>query len=274
MADIEILTGSKYLSYSSFDSLLTCGEKYRLQKVLSVPQSQAWYLLGGSAVHEATEIVDKDPEATPEDAWKTAWDRQLATVADVPLSEIRAGGRQSEKYPDKENKDWWEDHGPQQVAAWATWRDAQIEAGWKLLEVEVPFEIELGGTPVRGFIDRVWVTPTGEVEVHDLKTGSRAPASSVQLATYRHGIRHALGVDALTGRYHMTRQTKAGYEAPPKSLAHFTEKMLGQWYTKAKAIVENELFVPHVGPLCGSCTVAQYCEAFGGTPPTRHPLAK
>jgi hypothetical protein len=47
-----------YLSYSQFDSMLTCGERYRLQKIEQVPEQPAWYLAGGSAVHEASEVID------------------------------------------------------------------------------------------------------------------------------------------------------------------------------------------------------------------------
>lgn len=48
-----------YLSYSQFDTFLTCGEKYRLTKIEQVPEKPAWFLIGGSAVHAATEAYDK-----------------------------------------------------------------------------------------------------------------------------------------------------------------------------------------------------------------------
>jgi hypothetical protein len=38
--------------------MLTCGERYRLQKIEQVPEQPAWYLAGGSAVHEASEVID------------------------------------------------------------------------------------------------------------------------------------------------------------------------------------------------------------------------
>lgn len=46
------------LSYSQMETLLSCGEKYRLTKIVQVPEQPAWYLIGGSAVHTATEAYD------------------------------------------------------------------------------------------------------------------------------------------------------------------------------------------------------------------------
>lgn len=46
------------LSYSQMETLLSCGEKYRLTKIVQVPEQPAWYLIGGSAVHQATEAYD------------------------------------------------------------------------------------------------------------------------------------------------------------------------------------------------------------------------
>ena len=268
MTDLETLTGNKHLSYSGLDSLLTCSERFRLEKVLSVPRGTAWYLLGGSAVHSATEYLDKEETDSPREAWDRAWAEQLATIEGQDHTTIRAGGRASDKWPNKENKDWWEDNGLKQVEGWAAWSAARKAEGWTLWGIEVPFQITLGDTPVRGFIDRVWVTPTGELEVHDLKTGSRQPPSAVQLGVYRQGLRKEHGIDPIIGRYHMTRQgMKPSYEAAQRDLTIYTEDMLGSWYDRARAIIEAGLFIPHIGPFCTSCTVAPYCSAVGGTPP-------
>lgn len=48
-----------YISYSQYETYLACGEKYRLTRIEQVPEQPAWYLVGGSAVHEATEAYDK-----------------------------------------------------------------------------------------------------------------------------------------------------------------------------------------------------------------------
>lgn len=47
------------LSYSGFSTLLDCGEKFRLTRIDQVEEEPAWYLIGGSAVHAATELYDR-----------------------------------------------------------------------------------------------------------------------------------------------------------------------------------------------------------------------
>lgn len=265
MSSLEALTGSGSLSYSSLDSLLTCGEKYRLIKVVGVKEQDAWYLLGGSAVHEATELLDKGEEEDPIRAWDIAWTKQLQTVED--RNNVRAAGRATKANPNKEDQGWWEANGPLQVQNYLEWRIARQQAGWELLHTEVAFNVTLGDTPVRGYIDRVFVTDAGEVVVVDLKTGSRAPASTVQLGVYRQGLKIQHGLDVHLGAYLMTRQAEKAHMPPLHGLTHYTDEMLGRWFDKAKGIIEQDLLVPHVGPLCGSCTVAPHCEAVGGTPP-------
>ena len=260
------LTGSGSLSYSSLDTLLTCGEKYRLTKVLGAPQSDAWYLFGGSAVHDATEMLDKGEQEDPAKAWSIAWEKQMERVVDA--SKVRAAGRATKANPNKEDQAWWEKSGLEQVKGWVEWVAARKAAGWTLLETEAAFEVTLGSTPVRGYIDRVFVTDTGETLILDLKTGGRQPQSTVQLGVYRQGYLKKTGTDSFLGTYFMTRQGGADYEPTVHSLTHYTEDMLGRWYDRAKAIVEAGLFVPHVGPLCPSCSVAPHCEAVGGTAPT------
>lgn len=46
-------------SYSSFTSWLSCGKSWQLARVVKVPETPAWYLVGGSAVHSATEAEDR-----------------------------------------------------------------------------------------------------------------------------------------------------------------------------------------------------------------------
>jgi hypothetical protein len=43
------------MSYSRMDSILTCGEKFRLQRKIKVPQREHWASVGGSAFHNVVE---------------------------------------------------------------------------------------------------------------------------------------------------------------------------------------------------------------------------
>lgn len=47
-------------SYSQFTTWLSCGKQFQLARVVKVPETPAWYLVGGSAVHSATEVFDRE----------------------------------------------------------------------------------------------------------------------------------------------------------------------------------------------------------------------
>lgn len=52
-----------HLSYSQVDTLLACGEKYRLTRIEGIEEQPAWFFIGGSGVHAATEAIDLILEA-------------------------------------------------------------------------------------------------------------------------------------------------------------------------------------------------------------------
>lgn len=45
------------MSYSRMNSILTCGEQFRLSRKLKVPENQHWASIGGSAFHKAVEDI-------------------------------------------------------------------------------------------------------------------------------------------------------------------------------------------------------------------------
>lgn len=49
-----------HLSPSQISGLLTCGEKFRLERLLRVPQRPMWAGIGGSVVHKLTEEMDRE----------------------------------------------------------------------------------------------------------------------------------------------------------------------------------------------------------------------
>ena len=44
-----------------------------------------------------------------------------------------------------------------------------------------------------------------------------------------------------------------------------TEATVGKWFKQAKFAIENDVFLPHVTSMCSSCSVRQFCSAFGGS---------
>ena len=72
-----------HLSYSSKSAYVTCGERFRLEKVEAVPSKPSWAMVGGSAMHTLTETLDRqlfgidaEPGATDFDQ---VFDAQIAS---------------------------------------------------------------------------------------------------------------------------------------------------------------------------------------------------
>lgn len=176
---------------------------------------------------------------------------------------IRTAGRATKANPDGEDEKWWRENGPKQVEAWLEWRLGNPNlklarfAGTPAVEVEVNATFDNGVT-LRGYIDRVFVDEsTGEYLIVDIKTGSRTPLSPLQLAFYRVALEQTLNVSPRYGAYWMGRQ---GTLSAVQELWYPTE-MIVSWLEKARVIIDNELFIPHVTMFCGSCGVKDHCTA-------------
>lgn len=264
MSKLELILGKPHLSYSAVSSLSDCGERFRLERVAQVPQAPAWWFIGGKAYHTATEYIDYGAEEDPKSAWDKAWAKQLEEdIPDGNYDVVRAGGRATKEWPDKQNKDWWEYHGPQLVAEYIKAMDQMRADGWKLWTIEdgvraieIPFQIPIGNVLMKGAIDRVLVNPDGEMVIVDLKAGSSVPESTMQLGVYAVAIEKIFGVKPILGSYFMARKAEL---TEPVSLLHYTEDMLGSVFDTAKRMIEAEIFLPHVSSFCKSCGVRDYC---------------
>lgn len=252
-----------HLSYSQVDTLLSCGEKYRLTRVVGIPEDPAWWLIGGTAVHSATEVWDTLPEAGDAASLFTkAFDYGLSQVEDPSL--LRASGRATKDYPNGEDETWWRDNGPKFVQAWIDWRAANPNLEIFDLKGTPAIEVSVGAltadqVELKGFIDRIFQdTQTGDLLIVDLKTGRNTPPSSLQMDYYRYGLQSTLGLRANYGAYWMARQGTLSAIHPLWRSDAQIEDML----RKARILIDNELYIPHLSILCGSCGVKQHCHAF------------
>lgn len=241
---------------------------------MNAPQTPAWWFIAGDVIHKASEDADIDGCTDPSEAtayFMSNWNNTMQRLKDdgVNTADIAAGGRKTTQWPDKENERFWLANGPGMVAAWIQWRTLMFNRGWQFYElpdgkpaIEVPVEVEFDDVLVKGYIDRVMVTENGEAIVVDIKSGSRVPASTLQLGIYALGMARNFGVTPAIGGYWMARK---GELAEVSSLLHYTPERVGAWFGAAKRGIEAEVFIPHVGPFCGTCSVAQYCAAVGGS---------
>lgn len=270
MSKLELITGKPHLSYSAIDTLSGCGERFRLERVVQVPQEPAWWFIGGTAFHTASEYLDRGEFGDCDAAWQQAWNLTCEKdLAGVDLSAVRAGGRATKEWPNRENEDWWNAKGPEMLRAYHEHTQSLAADGWRLFEVvegypavELQFLLEIGNVVVKGAIDRVYVNPDGELVVTDLKAGSRQPESAMQLGVYSVALENITGIKAILGNYYMARK---GQTTEAVSLLHYTKEMLAGVFGTAKRMIEAEIFLPRVSSFCVSCGVRKYCTVMPGS---------
>lgn len=58
MTEIPAEAENPHISYSQYDTYVSCGEKFRLTRVVAVKEDGAHWFMGGTAIHSATEAID------------------------------------------------------------------------------------------------------------------------------------------------------------------------------------------------------------------------
>lgn len=193
------------------------------------------------------------------EAWTKLQEEQLKKTK-VNQSEWKAAGRATKANPNKEDGEWWNTNGSSMVDSWINWRTS---IDWKIWEAQPGLPaIELALTPiwndvpVQMHIDRVMVTSDGELVVLDIKTGSRTPASDLQLAFYAAGMETMLGVRPQYGTYWMARD---GGISELINLDKYTTADIIDMVTKFDNARKQEIFLPNLNH-CVMCGVVKDCK--------------
>lgn len=267
-----------HISYSALTTYQSCGTKYYLSRIEKRPEVPAWWFAGGNAVHTATEEIDRlyptvaDLRAHAEeisdpnfflDAFAYHVAETLDDVGqDVPVG-WRAGGRATKAFPDKENDDWWIANGPAMVRNWINWR---LGCGWDLAvfdgvpAVELGFDFSLGAGDdefvVRMYLDRLFVSPDGQLILVDLKSGSSTPKDNLQLGMYAYGVEKCLGIRPSYGTFWKARDgaTTQLVDLEPLSSDKVESIVIG--FDKLR---KQGIFLPNLSE-CGWCGFKDTCE--------------
>jgi putative RecB family exonuclease len=269
-----------HLSWSQASNLIGsyCPSQYFYGRVLGKPERPSWASVGGSAVHAASEDWDRQylagevilEEPNLRGMFEMSLDIEIKKTEESGFdkAEWRASGRASKEWPDKEDERWWRANGPAMLARWANWR---LGTGWEIAMltnsdgvevpgIEIPFNIELGGVPIRGFVDRVF-EKDGEFLGIDLKSGSMEPKTAGQLGTYRAGVLAEYGVDTRWGGFWMARTGQSG---SLHDLTQWTPERLDFTYAEARAVQMRGAFMHRPSNMCSSCPFRDYCPEVGG----------
>lgn len=191
----------------------------------------------------------------------------------VPTGQIQATGKGTKAYPNGEDEQWWLDHGPGMVENYERWRDT---CGWRIWEapdgtpaIELALLANVGiDLPIKMFIDRIFVSSaegefnSNQLVIVDLKSGARSPVSDLQLGVYRVGVLETFGVRIDWGAYFDARR---GVLSRPVNLKRYTPSLLCHWFRQAWDAHKQKIFIPNLSNWCRSCSVRDYCAAYGGS---------
>lgn len=196
--------------------------------------------------------------------WKDTWERvKTAHSGSTGQEEAlwKAAGRATKDNPDRENGDWWFKNGREMLDAWVKFRTGEL--GWQIWEtpqgqpaIEISMSPMVGDIPIQMGIDRVMVTPAGELIILDLKTGQRTPSSDLQLAFYAYGMSKTFGLRPQYGTYWMARQ---GITSPLIDLDFYTDEMIEDIIVQFDKARKAELFLPNYNH-CKMCNFTHACK--------------
>lgn len=271
------MSAPAHLSHSQIDTMLQCGEKYRLTKVAKVPEVPAWWFVSGSSFHQATEKFDWALHV--EDLWsveriieefmyQVEVERAKNREVEPDESKWSRGGRVSKENPNKEDLDFIIRNGPTWVDNYRAWRleNRQLEI-YEINSqpaIELSYTISLAGQLLKGAIDRVFVdTNTGMLLIVDLKAGSRKPENSQQLSEYVVALKQIFDLDVTYGAFYMAR---TGALTDPVDLTRFGEREYIALVEHATLIKGAGSYVPQPSSFCSSCGVRRYCRLLGEQP--------
>lgn len=259
------MTTKVHRSVSQYNQYNRCAYAFKLARIDRVWQRPAAWLGQGSAVHEAAE-------------W---WERTGRTGSLEDAQEVFR-----ESYAKHINKacettpnfDWWFASGPyggerdierrlgiglEQVEKYLAWYAKHPEEViWIAPDgtpgIEIGFDIELDGVPVRGFIDAIIVNQQGKLDVRDNKTGNN-PGDDFQLGVYAVAIAETYGVAApVAGTYWMGRSGKATH---PYDLTEWTRERVAGEFRDLEESIQAERFEPDPSPdKCRFCDVSFACQ--------------
>jgi putative RecB family exonuclease len=256
--------------------MLNCGEQWRLSRGLHLPEAPGWALVGGSAVHTATEwydigVGDVDAQGLdPKVLFKSAFDEGIAKEIEKAPEDFKdkttwkASGRKSVRYPNKEDEGWWREHGPGFVGNWINWRRNSVMDIWRdddgKLAVELELSVEIAGFPVKLYIDRVMTGPSG-LTILDIKSGANMPKDGMQLGIYARAVKECLGLDAPYGQFWDARN---GVSSVSYTMCEWPSERLDYIFGGVRKIMEAGIFIAHPSNMCPSCGVRRFCKTFGG----------
>jgi putative RecB family exonuclease len=282
------------LSPSRASDFKTCPLLYRFRSIDRLPETPTRDATRGTVVHAVLEHLYDLPAAdrtldramasvTPQ--WQALLaerpelaqlfpDSQLDPAADQPdptgpAAADQPSGEQPVEPPADSELGQWLASARQLVANYFALEDPQrLEPAAR----EQLVEVVLDGLRLRGYIDRLDVSPAGDLRIVDYKTGS-IPREAFeakalfQMKFYALVLWRTRGVVPRQLRLmYLSDIDTLSYQPDEQELARFEKTLQAIWKAIATASLTGD-FRASPSRLCGWCSHQRLCPAQGGTPP-------
>ncbi|MCL1900267.1 MAG: PD-(D/E)XK nuclease family protein [Promicromonosporaceae bacterium] len=260
------------LSPSRASDFQQCPLLFRFRVVDQLPEPISLAATRGTLVHAVLEELYAAPRGTrtPEMAralLPAEWEKLL--VAEPRLAELFAPGGGA----------------PQPLAEWLAEAERLLETYFTLedpntlapeaTELWVQHQLE-GGPLLRGVVDRLDVSPAGDLRVVDYKTGkSPRPqyegTALFQMRFYAMVLFKERGVLPKMLQLVYLGDGQVLRATPSQGDLELTEHKARQIWEAIETAGRDGRFVPRRSKLCGWCAHQAQCPEFGGTPPPLDP---
>lgn len=204
-----------------------------------------------------------------ESVWTSVFEQEIADQIEHTGTQPEvwgASGRATKANPDKEDGKWWRENGLEFSKSYMDWRESIPWVIWETPQgvpaIELDLRCKFGDVPVRVIIDRVFVTPDGELVVVDLKTGANMPKDQgLQLGFYASAIEIIFGHRPAWCAYWNARK---GGLTEPVYPDQWTADTIGAELAKFVKLRDMGIFIPNPSMNCGNCGVRRACPAVKG----------
>jgi putative RecB family exonuclease len=250
------------LSPSKVTSFRDCALAFRFSAIDRLPEEPTVWTVKGTLVHRVLERL----------FWHHPQGRRTPPVAAAELDSVWADIQADPDFetlgltPDK--ADEFRTEASDLVRNYFALEDPNEVTP---VGIELLLEARLANLRLRGIIDRLDLTPNGELVVVDYKTG-RAPSPLYEQSKLIGVHIYALLCEEVFGRrpvevrlLHLREPIAISTVPSEQSLRGQRQRAVAVW-TAIERACRDEDFRPHPSALCNFCNFREFCPAYGGDP--------
>lgn len=247
----------RHRSISQLKTYTRCGEQYRLERIEEHPETPAAWTALGTAFHESYQAWEESERSLD-------FGEKFLGLYDTLIDDWRS------EFPDLNQ--WAKPPGMSVVTSINHYRKRALahdvpeyqlhceQSAGEVVGIEIPFSIDLGGVRVQGRIDKVEYYPGSDMYVvEDLKTGSPEADDDTRQTEFYGFVANELGYEVKKARYWYTKVNRGGDWVEVNKPKTYWLRMFEQldW------AIEDKLFLPNPGKICGLCTYRKACSFKG-----------